>query len=101
MLPELQAPLSATLVCAVTSLLPNVTVVPAATVSVGGWNPEPGPRYEPLGASTVVGPAGIGVELGLLGALYDEPQDEMSPATNKRTNAFRSLAIYLCLRTPI
>jgi hypothetical protein len=40
-------------------------------------------------------PAGIGVELGLLGVLYDEPQDEMSPAANKRTNALRSLAITL------
>jgi hypothetical protein len=87
--------LSATLVCVVTSLLPKVTVVPAETVSVGGWNPEPGPRYAPLGARTVDAPAGIGVELGLLGVLYDEPQDEMSPAANKRTNALRSLAITL------
>jgi hypothetical protein len=45
-----------------------------------------------LGASTVVGPAGIGL---LLGALDDEPHDDTSPAANRMMNTFLSLAITL------
>ncbi len=62
---ESQTPVSDVVVCVVPSLLPNVTVVPVGTVNGVGMNPDAAPVDAPVGMSTVVGDAGIGVVTGL------------------------------------